>query len=138
MGISKANAELLLGRLLVLLGVVLASATIPMIFPVSWMAEIHRSLGLGEFPTDPIVVYLARSTSMLYAFHGCILIYCGLNLMTTRGLVPLIVILHLFSGVFLIWTDVNSPLPWFWILGEGPGIIFGAVVLGYLYWKSAD
>ena len=53
--------------LLAIIGCGLMVATIPLFFPVALMATIHGWLGLGEFPEAPIAIYLARSTSLLYA-----------------------------------------------------------------------
>ena len=42
--------------------------------PVRWMAVTHEWLGLGEFPASPLVDYLTRSASLLYAWHGGLLL----------------------------------------------------------------
>ena len=36
---------------------------------------IHRQVGLGELPQVPIVGYLTRSISALYALHGALLVF---------------------------------------------------------------
>ena len=58
-------------------GVGLMSAIIPVFFPVDLMATLHQWLGvwgeLGDFPDAPITIYLARSTSLLYALHGAVM-----------------------------------------------------------------
>jgi len=56
-------------------GVGLLLATVAVFLPVSQMAIMHRWLGLGEFPDAPITIYLARSTSLLYAMHGAVMFY---------------------------------------------------------------
>lgn len=35
------------------------------IMPYSWMNVIHEWLGMGQLPNEPVVGYLARSTSMI-------------------------------------------------------------------------
>ena len=66
--------------LLGVIGVGLLVATAAVFLPVEWMAAIHRWLGLGEFPDSPITIYLARSTSLLYAVHGFLMLYTAIHL----------------------------------------------------------
>ncbi|MGO8746577.1 MAG: hypothetical protein ACLQNE_11360 [Thermoguttaceae bacterium] len=63
-------------RTLVLLlrldAILLLMAMIPSMMPFEWMKEIHRCLGLGELPDGPIMGYLTRSLSVMYAMHGAV------------------------------------------------------------------
>ncbi len=119
-----------LRRLLLLIGAGLMVATIPVFFPVSVMATIHDWLGLGEFPDDPIVVYLARSTSLLYAVHGCVIFVIGWNMRRCWELVPLIGWLHIVIGLVVLGIDLTSAMPWFWTVFEGPPVaLLGVVIL---------
>jgi hypothetical protein len=58
----------------VLLGLIGTSSLLALIFvaaPYSWMNEIHQNLGMGDLShQQPVVGYLARSTSALYAILG--------------------------------------------------------------------
>ena len=45
------------------------------VMPFEWMNSIHRQVGLGELPHVPIVGYLTRSISGLYALHGALLLF---------------------------------------------------------------
>ena len=45
-------------------------AVIFVVAPGDWMRGIHRELGMGEMPDAPVVWYLARSESALYAVLG--------------------------------------------------------------------
>ena len=38
--------------------------------PYSWMDAVHRWLGMGELPSEPVVGCLARSASAFYALDG--------------------------------------------------------------------
>ena len=53
--------------------VLVGLALLAVAMPTSWMAAIHRWLGLGEFPAGPIVPYLARSLSAFYAMFGALM-----------------------------------------------------------------
>ena len=50
----------------------LLTAIIPSMMPFEWMKEIHRYLGMGELPDGPIMGYLTRSLSAMYAMHGAV------------------------------------------------------------------
>jgi hypothetical protein len=88
--------------------------------PVGWMDAVHdRFLGLGPLPPGPIVEYLARHLSALYAVHGAMIVGISLDLSRYR---PLAVILgwgHVVLGFILGWTDWSAGFSWVWALGEG-------------------
>ena len=45
------------------------------VMPFELMNVIHQQMGLGELPHVPIVGYLTRSISALYALHGALLVF---------------------------------------------------------------
>src|SRR4051794_12836969 len=53
--------------------VVLLPAAGAVVMPYAWMNAIHHALGLGTLPDAPLVAYLTRSLSALYAGLG---VYC--------------------------------------------------------------
>ena len=123
------NYAVWLQRILAVIGVGLLTATIPVLFPVEWMGTIHGWLGLGEFPTDPIVIYLARSTSVLYAVHGAVLLWTAIQF-RVMGLVmaPFLGWLHVLLGLVMLGIDLTTPMPWYWTTFEGipislPGLL---------------
>ena len=59
------------------------TALFAVFLPVRWMAETHEWLGLGEFPESPLVDYLTRSASLLYAWHLFPRSRCLLKLVVT-------------------------------------------------------
>ena len=101
------------------------------LIPISWMAEIHASLlGLGPMPQAPIVDYLTRSLSMLYAVHGAVVFRLSFDVVRFRPLVGFLGWLHAALGVAILAIDLAAGLPWWWVIGEGPGIaVGGALVL---------
>ncbi len=107
-------------------------ALLAVVMPITWMAAVHRWLGLGEMPTDPIVGYLARSLSLFYAFFGIIFLALATDLRRYRPLVRVVGIGAALFGFVLWGVDAAVGLPSWWTLAEGPLTIafgIGIVVL---------
>ena len=58
-------------------GTVALLAVVAVVMPYSWMDAVHQRLGMGKLPPEPIVGYLARSTSAFYAMLGGLLSCAG-------------------------------------------------------------
>lgn len=125
------------GRLLVVSGGFLLLATIPIFFPVSWMEHLHGLLGLGEMPVTPITIYLARSTSLMYAVHGAVTVFVGLKVERLWPMVWLLGFLHLLIGITMIGVDFSAEMPWYWTAGEG-GPVAGLGGLLLFLWYRAE
>ena len=98
--------------------------------PMSWMAEVHASLlGLGPMPQAPIIEYMARTLSLLYAVHGAVVFRVSFDLIRFRPFVGFLGALHTAVGLCIIGIDLAAGLPWWWVLGEGPGIAVGGVLV---------
>lgn len=98
--------------------------------PYTWMDATHQWLGLGTLPTEPIVGYLARSTSAFYALLGGLLWTLSFDLRRHH------LVLHYLGwaitgfGLMLLAVDWLEGLPSFWVLGEGPlDAGFGIIIL---------
>jgi hypothetical protein len=101
-----------------------------LLFPFAWMDAVHdRVLGLGALPSAPIVEYMARSLSALYAVHGAVVFRLSFDVERFRPLIGFLGWLHLALGLVVIATDFTAGLPWWWVLGEGPGIATGGVLI---------
>ena len=120
-----------------MVGVGLLLATVAVFLPVSQMAIMHRWLGLGEFPDAPITIYLARSTSLLYAMHGAVMFYVAWHFDRCQLLVPLLGWLHVVLGTCMIGVDLNAGMPLYWTAGEGlPIALTGGAIL-WLFRRSS-
>jgi hypothetical protein len=104
-------------------------AVVPVLIPHAWMDSIHRGIGLGQLPAMPLIGYLTRSLSALYARHRAIILFVSFDV---HCYLPLIRFLAVASGVFaasllvldlawrMAWTDEagafrwNSPNCTFW------------------------
>ena len=119
-------------------GVGLMSAIVPVFFPVDLMATLHQWLGLGEFPDAPITIYLARSTSLLYAMHGAVMFYVAWHFDRCQTLVPLLGVLHMVLGITMIGVDLNAGMPLYWTAGEGLPIALTGGAIFWLYRRSSS
>ena len=110
-------------------GTVAGSAALCAVMPLSAMDAAHRSLGMGPLPSEPIVEYLARSTSAFYALLGALLWAFSLDLARYRPLVRGVGLAFIALGLLLLWTDIHAGMPLFWLASEGPIDAFFGVIL---------
>ncbi len=113
-------------------------ATFAIFLPVDMMANIHRWLGVGEFPHGPITVYLARSTSALYAMHGAVMLLVSIDVIKYFRFVQLLGWLHAIFGIVIFFTGLLAPLPWYWVATEGPPVVGVGVLLLVLARKPIE
>ena len=113
-------------RALVLLlrldGIIMLSALFPSMMPLAWMQAIHRCLGMGALQDAPIVGYLTRSLSVMYAMHGAVLLFLSLNVRRHLPVVKFVAILTILFGLGMLVLDVVVGMPPFWIACEGPAL----------------
>ena len=101
--------------------------------PYASMDAIHQGLGLGRLPDEPIVGYLARSTSAFYAMLGGLLWLASFDLKRHRLLLGYLGAATVALGLALGAIDWIEGMPLFWKVGEGPiDVAFGIV----LVWMS--
>ena len=124
------QSERLLVFLLRLGGALTGSAVLAVFLPESWMAAVHRSIGLGEFPASPLTDYLTRSLSAMYAFHGGFLLALSTNVRRFRGVIVYVGWATLVLGVLLTGIDLHAGLPAWWLWAEGPWVsVIGFVIV---------
>ena len=105
------------------------------LMPESWMDAIHQWLGLGRLPTEPIVGYLARSTSLFYAMIGGLMWVLSGDLYRYRGALCYFGAAGVVFGLVLFAADVAVGLPLWWSVGEGiSNVMIGGLVL-VLSWQ---
>lgn len=122
--------EIWLRRLMFLSGGFLLLATFAIFLPVSAMAKAHAFLGLGEFPDAPITIYLARSTSVLYALHGAVTVFVAWRWDPLKVMVPFLGFLHILLGLTMLGIDLTTPMPAYWTAVEGgPVAALGALIV---------
>ncbi len=127
------NPEFILTRLLQLIGVTLLLATLTIFLPVDWMAWTHDFLGVqGEFQTSGITIYLARSTSALYAIHGAVVLFLSFDVRKYIILIKAIGLTHILFGMVILGIDLTASMPWYWTLLEGAPVSMGGFVIFFL------
>ena len=120
----------LLRLFLRIIGTAALLALVAVIMPYSWMNAIHQWLGMGQLPAEPIVGYLARSTSAFYALLGGLFWVVSFDLHRHRMVLCYLGIVIVIFGVALLVVDLLEGMPLWWTIGEGPfNIVFGVVIL---------
>lgn len=130
--------ERLLVPLLRFGGVLLGSAVFAVFLPDSWMAAIHRQLGLGDYPAAPLTSYLTRSLSALYAFHGGLLLALSSDVRRFRPLLRFFAWATLVMGLVQIAIDYHAAMPTWWLLTEGPWVVLVGCLLLALTGRAAE
>ena len=111
-------------------GSVSLCAVFAVVMPYSWMNAIHQGLGLGELPDAPIVGYLARSTSALYAILGGLMWTLSFNVRQYEAVLSYLGAVIIVFGLTLLAVDMLEGLPFQWTISEGPAnCILGTVIL---------
>ncbi len=110
-GVFMSRQLLITSWLFRLIGLSAILAIFAVVMPFSWMRGIHECLGLGEMPEGPIVEYLARSLSALYALVGFVFWYVSSRVEENLGFVRLLGILFLVFGIVLLGIVVKSDIP---------------------------
>lgn len=134
--ISRDARIRLLTLVLRLAGVSTAVAFLAIFLPVDWMASSHEALGLGVFPRAPVVDYLARSISLLYGFHGVLMLIVAGDVVRYRPIVTYIATMDVIFGVAILGIDVHAGMPLLWTVGESATIMGVGVVIALLNAKG--
>ena len=115
--------------------IVLLTALVPSVMPFAWMKEIHRWLGMGELPEGPIVGYLTRSLSAMYAMHGALVLFVSFDVRRFLPVVKCLAALGIVFGIGMLALDVVVGMPLFWVVCEGPFVI---ILGGVLLWLAGQ
>ena len=117
-------------------GVVVLLALAAVFLPIAWMAAIHAWLGLGDFPESPLVDYLTRSISALYAIHGGLLLLVSCDVRRHAAVVVYLAVTGIGFGLLMIGVDLHAGMPLRWTIGEGPPVMILGIVILYLLRKA--
>jgi hypothetical protein len=126
------SAERLLAILFRIIGAVLLLAIPAVFLPTDWMASIHDALGLGEMPRGPLVEYLTRSVSALYALHGALFLLISTDVRRYRPVALLLGAGDMVFGSFVFGIGLWSGLPAHWLWSEGPPTVLTGVLILWL------
>lgn len=117
-GIAKAERHL--ARVLRALGFLDLLALVAVVMPRHWLDAAHLWVGLGHLPRDPIVGYLARTASALYALHGGMVVFISYDVMRYERLIRFMALAALVHGAVIVGIDLAEGMPAPWRFGEGP------------------
>jgi len=110
-------------------GTVLCLAAGAVLLPRSVMISTNAWLGLGPLPDVPIVYYLARSTSALYALRGVIYFLAASDPIRYRPLIVLIGVTNIVFGVTMAAISTTAGMPAWWTSAEGPFILVTGIMV---------
>jgi hypothetical protein len=110
-------------------GVVLSCAAAAVFLPRTLMHSINADVGLAPLPDVPIVYYLARSTSALYALRGMMYFLAASDPVRYRPLIVLIAVSNIAFGTVMAGIGTTSGMPGWWTWVESPFIVVTGVVL---------
>ncbi len=105
--------------------------------PFEWMAAMHRRIGLGELAYTPLLSYLIRTLSALYAIVGAILLFASLDPGRYRPLIRFLGVLAVLGGAGVTALDAVLHLPLLWTIAEGPLTVLLGVALIVLAGRAA-
>jgi hypothetical protein len=110
---------------------------IPFLFiPFSWMNFVHENfVHLGPLTHTPVVEYMARTLTALYAFHGAVIVRLSFDVPRYRPIANFVGWLQVLLGLAAFAIDFAAGLPWFWIVGEGMGLAGGGLAIVFLSWQ---
>jgi hypothetical protein len=112
-----------------ILGTVDLLAVAAVFLPLEWMAKIHSWFGMGQLPEMPILNYLTRSASALYALHGAMILFVSTDVRRYAPLIKFLAVAALIHGVILYLIDLIAGMPPFWIALEGPIVVATGVIV---------
>jgi hypothetical protein len=131
MAMNQAGMETFLRFVLRWMGTVSLLALFAVVMPSSSMDAVHRWLGLGPLPDQPIVGYLARSVSALYALLGGLFWLLSFDLRRHRPTLCFLGIAIMILGAILIGIDWIEKLPLWWRRWEGPWVMVMGVAIAW-------
>jgi hypothetical protein len=108
---------------------VLLAALPATVVPTRWLATAYAWLGFGDWPQLPLVEYLARSASGLYALLGGLVLLMSFDVRRHRPVLLLLGWVSVLGSVYLFALDLWLRLPWWWVVLEGPVVLLTGVLM---------
>jgi hypothetical protein len=115
------------------LSAVMFLAATPFVFvPTAWMDAIAQSYGLASLPDLPLMGYLTRHLSALYACMGASYWYISTDLRRFMPLVRFTVPLTFLQALVIVGIDIAVAMPLSWIVGEAISMFVWTLILWWL------
>jgi hypothetical protein len=119
-----------------ILGVVEVLAVAGIVMPASWMAAAHERLGMGPMPEGPVVGYLARSCSALYAMQGALFLYLSMDVVRRRDVIRFMGWVFAALAPVALGIELLEGLPLYWTVGEPVSVVVTAAAILVLASKA--
>jgi len=116
----------------------LLAAAGAVVLPYSWMNSIHEWLGFGTLPDSPLVGYLTRSLSALYAFLGALSWHLASDLRRYLPALRFTVLLSFSFSFTLIGIDWMVAMPTWWTAVEGSFLLGWTLALWWLVRRISE
>jgi hypothetical protein len=97
--------------------------------PRPWIVLAHDWCGLGSLPDGPVVGYLFRAASLVFALHGAVLLFVSTDVARYWRLIRFLAVLAVVHGALLVGIDTAEGMPGWWRWAEGPGFAATGVVI---------
>lgn len=118
----KRNAQQSLESMLKLLlrwfGGFAVIAAFPFVMPQRWMALTHEWLGMGVLPDQPVVEYLARTTSALFAIYGGLLLILATDVQRYGRVITYQAAVTLVAATVGAVFGWRAGMPAWWMIGD--------------------
>jgi hypothetical protein len=118
-------------------GVVCGLAIFPALMPAAWMAATHQWLQLGTFPPGPVVIYMARCLSGLYAALGGLMLLSGTDVRRYGPVIRYLGAVLSGMGLLVLVVGIGIRLPVWWIVAEGPVVMADGMAILLLQRSAA-
>ena len=109
------------------------SALLAVCLPREWIQSLCLTLTGVAFPAAPVAWYLARSTSLLYALHGAMVVYVSFDVARYWRLIRFLAFAAVVHGGLILAIDLSAGMPAWWSAIEGPCFaLTGLIMLGLM------
>ncbi len=125
---NARQAERVLIWLLRFLGGLMLLALFAVAMPTAWMVAGNEWLGLEPLAPTPLIEYLTRSLSAIYATIGALILFVSRDVRRYGDVIAFAGKLTIVLGILFTVLDSWAGLPASWIWSEGPP----TVVLGFV------
>jgi len=126
-----------LAAVLIAFGLLDLAALAAVVMPREWMAAMNGVAGLGLLPAEPIVGYLARSSSALYSLHGALMLFLASDVIRYAPVIRFLAIAAILHGLVILGIDLAEGMPRWWLIAEGPCFsLTGVVTLVVQAWEE--
>jgi hypothetical protein len=120
------------------IGILDLFALAAVVVPWPWIEAAARWLGLSEVPSAPLVGYLARSASAMYAIHGAAVLFVSFDVARYWPMIRVMALIALVHGAIMVGIDFAEGMPVWWRTLEGPSFASTGVVVLILMNRAGD